>query len=201
MVTKKARTSKKRVAKKTVARATKTAVAKKAAPSLSPAAELEQTIAKSQVQLAKLYEKGAAQAQKSVDKIKGQLDKAVTRQATLRDKKNAAVEKAAANRTPASQKQVERAREALRNAGPTVSALREQIKSAKQALKDANDSLKRSAAQQKALEKFESDWAKATAPKKPRKATAKRRPRKAAARKPAAAAATTAATVESVASE
>ncbi|TVO67706.1 hypothetical protein [Sedimenticola selenatireducens] len=182
MATRKTSTSKKRVAKKTVTRKAKSPAVKK---TVSPVAEIEKAIAKSQAQLASLYNKAATQAQKSADSVKGQLDKAVARQTVLRDKKNAAAEKVSTTRTPAALKQLARAREALKIAGQKTAALREQLKTAKAALKEAADTQKKSVAQQKALDKFESDWAKANQPKK-RKAPAKRRAKKAVAAAPAA---------------
>jgi hypothetical protein len=182
MATRKTSTSKKRVAKKTVTRKAKSPAVKKAA---SPVAEIEKSIAKSQAQLAGLYSKAATQAQKNADRIKGQLDKAVARQTVLRDKKNAAAEKVSTNRTPAALKQLARARDTLKIAGQKTAELRAQIKVAKAALKEAADAQKKSVAQQKAMDKFASDWAKANQPKK-RKAPAKRRAKKTVAAAPAA---------------
>lgn len=182
MATRKTTTSKQRVAKKTVTRKAKSPAVKMA---VSPIDELENSITKSQAQLASLYGKAATQAQKGVDSVKAQLDKAVARQTVLRDKKNAAAEKVSTNRTPAALKQLVRARDALKDAGQKNTALRAQLKAAKLAQKEAIDVLKKSVAQQKAMEKFASDWAKASQPKK-RKAPAKRRARKTVAAAPAA---------------
>ena len=162
--------------KKTATRRAKSPAVKK---SVSPVAELEQTIAKAQAQLSNLNNKAATQAQKSVDRIKGQLDKAAARQAAQRDKKNAAAEKVKANRTAATLKQLARARDALRTTSQKTAELRAQLKDAKVALKTSSDTLKKATALQKVVDKFESDWAKANQPKK-RKATAKRRAKKAA---------------------
>lgn len=180
MVTKKAKTTAKRAAKKTAARATKKSVTRKAARSPSTTTDLQQLIEKTRNQLGAALEKSAAQSEKSVERIKVRLDKAVAKQTAQRDRKNAAAEKATANRTPATLRQLARARDALRVAGQKVSELREEMRNAKQQLKDSAAALKKFTAEQKVQEKFEKDWAKAAAPKK-RKATRKRRTRKAAA--------------------
>jgi len=181
MVTKKTKATKKRAARKTAARATKKSVTKKAARSPSSTADLQQLIDKTRNQLGAALEKSAAQAEKNVERVKVRLDKAIAKQSAQRDRKNAAAEKATANRTPATLRQLARARDALRTAGQKVSELREEMRAAKQQLKDSAAALKKFSAEQKVREKFENDWAKATAPKK-RRVTRKRRAKKATAK-------------------
>jgi len=165
-------TAKKAVAK-TSTRAVKKIARKKSVES-SPIQGYEQTIAKARMELGKAHTKAVAQCQKPVDKLQKQLDRAIMKQKSLRDKKDAATQRAAEKGTLASKNQAARARETLQVINEKIKEIRADLKAAKLALISAKSAQKKFVASEKQQEKFERDWIKATAPRrKVRKRTRK----------------------------
>jgi len=158
------KTAKKRVAK-TSTRTVKKSV-RKASVASSPIQEYEQTIAKVRAELGKAHTKAVVQCQKPVDKLQTQLDRAVVKQKTLRDKKVAATQRAAEKGTPASKNQAARAREALQVINEKIREIRAELRTAKLELTSAKSAQKRFVASEKQREKFERDWIKASTPRR-----------------------------------
>ncbi len=180
------RTSKKSVTRKGTRRSTKKTASKtlrattaKTSSGQSLVADIEQVVSKSRAQLAKAHEKEVVLRRKAVEKVQKQLAKALERQQTLKDRKAAAIEKAAEKRTQAALNQVVRAREALRELNAKIKALREELKAAKVAHRLAGAARNKFVAMEKALEKFEREWAKKNPANKKVKRRARRRPVKA----------------------
>ena len=171
MVSKKAtlkRTGKK-TAKKAVARTSIQTVKKavrKTSVENSPIQEYEQTIAKARIELGRAHTKAVIQCQKPVDKLQTQLDRAIIKQKTLRDKKAAASQRAAENGTPGSKNQAARAREALQGINEKIKEIRADLKDAKLSLTSVKSAQKKFVASEKQREKFELDWIKASTPRR-----------------------------------
>ena len=158
------KTAKKRVVK-TSTRTVKKSV-RKASVASSPIQEYEQTIAKVRTELGKAHTKAVVQCQKPVDKLQTQLDRAVVKQKTLRDKKVAATQRAAEKGTPGSKNQAARAREALQVINEKIREIRAELRTAKLELTSAKSAQKRFVASEKQREKFERDWIKASTPRR-----------------------------------
>ena len=167
MVKKKAtgkKTAKKGVAK-TSTRTVKKVVRKKSVES-SPIQGYEQTIAKARMELGKAHTKAVAQCQKPVDKLQTQLDRAIVKQKSLRDKKDAATQRAAEKGTQASKNHAARAREALQVINEKIREIRADLKAAKLALTSAKSAQKKFVASEKQQERFEQEWIKASTPRR-----------------------------------
>ena len=158
------KTAKKRVAK-TSTRTVKKSV-RKASVASSPIQEFEQTIAKVRAELSKAHTKAVVQCQKPVDKLQTQLDRAVVKQKTLRDKKVAAIQRAAEKGTPGSKNQAARAREAHQVINEKIREIRAELRTAKLELTSAKSAQKKFVASEKQQEKFERDWVKASTPRR-----------------------------------
>ena len=164
---------KKATAKRTGKKTARKAVRKTSVES-SPIQGYEQTITKARTELGKAHTKAVVQCQNPVDKLQTQLDKAIVKQKTLRDKKVAATQRAAEKGTPGSKNQAARAREALQVINEKVKEIRADLKAAKLALTSAKSAQKEFVASEKQREKFERDWVKAsTLKRKIRKRTRK----------------------------
>ena len=118
------------------------------------------------MELGKAHTKAVAQCQKPVDKLQTQLDRAIVKQKSLRDKKDAATQRAAEKGTQASKNQAARAREALQVINEKIREIRADLKAAKLALTSAKSAQKKFVASEKQREKFERDWIKASAPRR-----------------------------------
>ena len=165
---------KKKVTAKRTGRKTAKKAVRKTSIASSPVQEYEQAIAKARTELGKAHAKAVVQCQKPVDKLQTQLDRAIAKQKTLRDKKAAAIQRAAEKVTLASKNQATRAREALRVINEKIKEIRADLKAAKLALTTAKNAQKKFAASEKQRVKFERDWLKASAPRrKVRKRTRK----------------------------
>ena len=164
---------KKATAKRTGKKTARKAVRKTSVES-SPIQGYEQTITKARTELGKAHTKAVVQCHNPVDKLQTQLDKAIVKQKTLRDKKVAATQRAAEKGTPGSKNQAARAREALQVINEKVKEIRADLKAAKLALTSAKSAQKEFVASEKQREKFERDWVKAsTLKRKIRKRTRK----------------------------
>ena len=160
---------KKATVKRTEKNTTKNAVAKTSTRTVvenSPIEEYEQTIAKARMELGKAHTKAVAQCQKPVDKLQTQLDRAVVKQKSLRDKKDAATQRAVEKGTLGSSKQAARAREALRTINEKIKEILADLKAAKLALTSVKSAQKKFVASEKQQEKFERDWIKASTPRR-----------------------------------
>jgi len=158
---------------KTSTRTAKKVVRKKSVEN-SPIQEYEQTMAKARTELGKAHTKAVAQCQKPVDKLQTQLDRTIVKQKSLRDKKDAATQRALEKGTLGAKNQAARAREGLRTINEKIKEIRAEQKGAKLALTSAKSAQKKFVASEKQQEKFERDWIRATAPsRKVRKRTRK----------------------------
>jgi hypothetical protein len=166
----------KKAANKSAASTVKKAV-RKTLVKRSLVEEYEQTIVKARTALGKAHVKTVAQSQRPVDKLQTQLNKTLVRQKMLRDKKEAAAQRAAGKGTRVSQEQAARARAALQVVNEKIRELRADLKSAKLTLNSARSAQKKFAASEKQREKFEQEWIKAST----RRRKIRRRTRKAAA--------------------
>lgn len=174
------KTAKKRVAKKAgslVGKTTKKTparIAKKTAKKsvrrvstkMQTVADFERALTQAKKQLDKAREKQLSVEQKTVDKLKKSLARALSKQQTARARKVAAAERAGQRKSQAARDQAARARQALRLANETVKAIRLQLKDSKEVLKAGKEAKNKELALDKLLARFEREWSKASAAKR-----------------------------------
>lgn len=159
--------------------------AKRKTSALSPVQQLEKEIAALQIKLEKARTKELSDAEKSLTKAMTAQTRANTKVTKAMEAKAKVVEKLKTKKTPAGVRQLDAAKDRLALAKEDKIEARLAVQDAKQLLADLKAENKQRATHEKALEKFEKNFAKQQQDAEKKKLAAKKLAKKAASKKPA----------------